>query len=312
MKKVVFFLKLSVFVSTIACFVWFGIMPQFDLQYNASLIDKWNRLKSIKEPKIILVGDSNVAFGIDSQKIQEAFNMPVVNFGLHGGLGQAFHTDMIKPYINEGDIVVIFPAEYNNADTKILDCVLLWTAIGNNIDIWQGISFENYTKIILAYPTYLKRAIVLWISNKGNTTDGVYSRAAFNEYGDNVYPRPNCIISEGNYDSYFASRNLSEVMRVYWNKYNEYILNKNARLFMSSPPILDETLPNDLDLDALQKQLEDELNFPMISRLHNYIYPLEYFYDTGFHLTDVGKTIRTEQLILDISAALLAPTFSNY
>ena len=40
------------------------ISPQFTHKYNASFIDKMNRLESISEPKIVLVSNSNLAFGI--------------------------------------------------------------------------------------------------------------------------------------------------------------------------------------------------------------------------------------------------------
>ena len=77
------------------CFLFLGIVvgvllylsPQYLGNYQASLIDKVERLESIEEPKIVLIGDSNLAFGIDSEKIEEGHGIPVVNMGLHGGFG---------------------------------------------------------------------------------------------------------------------------------------------------------------------------------------------------------------------------------
>ena len=83
----------------------FIIGSQHEDGYCASLIDKAARLESINDPKIILVGNSNLSFGMDSRRVQEALNMPVVNLGLHGGLGNAFHEDIAKLNINSGDIV---------------------------------------------------------------------------------------------------------------------------------------------------------------------------------------------------------------
>ena len=81
-----FILKLILFLGITAGFL-LHLSPQYLGNYQASLIDKVQRLESIHEPKIVLIGDSNLAFGIDSEKIEEAFDMPVVNMGLHGGLG---------------------------------------------------------------------------------------------------------------------------------------------------------------------------------------------------------------------------------
>ena len=77
-------------------FYIFNMLPQYENGYCASLIDKVNRLKSINEPKIVLLGNSNLAFGIDSKMLEESMNMPVVNMGLHGGDGNAFHEEMAK------------------------------------------------------------------------------------------------------------------------------------------------------------------------------------------------------------------------
>ena len=88
------FLKLFllfVIVSLLEVLCLLTISPQFTHEYNASFIDKMKRLESINEPKIVLVSNSNLAFGIQSDLIEDAFEMPVVNLGLHGGLGNAFH-----------------------------------------------------------------------------------------------------------------------------------------------------------------------------------------------------------------------------
>ena len=65
----------------------FVIGNQHEQMYGGALTDKAARMRSIYEPKIIITGDSSVAFGINSPMIQEAMNMPVVNLGLNVGLG---------------------------------------------------------------------------------------------------------------------------------------------------------------------------------------------------------------------------------
>lgn len=297
--------KLILFIAALFVLMFQCVMPQYTALYNAAIIDKYGRLNSIDRPKIILVGDSNVAFGFYSEMIEEAFNMPVVNFGLHGSLGQVFHSNVIRGCIREGDIIVIAPAGYHYSADSI-DCVMAWSTIENHYKLWRGIPVNCYHKMLLAFPTYLKRAMELFLTNSGNRIDdSPWGRVDFNEYGDYSHPRPKCVITDGNYSQFFSSENLDEGLRMYWNDYNEYVLSKGATLYMSAPPILDETL--DVDLVSLQDQLDKELDFPMISRLEDYIYPLEYFYDTGFHMNDHGRELRTQQLIDDLSAVLNRP-----
>ena len=96
LKKTIFFSGL--FILSFMIFVGIDIFysgNQYLNNYQASVIDKIQRLESIKEPKIILVGNSNVAFGINSKMIEDALGMPVVNLGLHGAMGNTFHENMI-------------------------------------------------------------------------------------------------------------------------------------------------------------------------------------------------------------------------
>ncbi len=58
------------------------VMPHYSYKYTSSLLNKMERLESIEEFKIGLIGNSNLAFGIDSAKIEEEFGMSVVNMGL--------------------------------------------------------------------------------------------------------------------------------------------------------------------------------------------------------------------------------------
>ena len=301
-QKVIFLTKVALFIAALLALMFQCVMPQYTTLYNASILDKYDRLKSYEQPKIILVGDSNVAFGFNSEMIQEAFDMPVVNFGIHGSLGQVFNTNVIKGCINEGDIIVIAPAGYHYSSDR-LDCVMAWITIENHYELWKGIPRENYKNMAAAFPTYIKRALKLFITNGGNKLDeNPWGRIMFNEYGDYSYPRPECRIIGDDYSQYFISETLDEQLRIYWNSYNQSVMSKNAVLYMSAPPILSETL--DVDLEIMQKQLDEGLDFPMISRLGDYVYPLEYFYDTGFHMNDHGRAVRTRQLIDDLSAVI--------
>jgi len=305
MRKTVFVSKIILIVVIMLSLIFGIIMPQYSTGYTASLGDKFDRLRSIDEPKIVLVGDSSVVFGFDSEKIQEAFNMPVVNFGFSIDLGQPFHTEMIKANINEGDIIVLAPARFNDETTAILDPILAWVSIENNFRMWSGISPENRIDMILAFPTYLRRAIALFISGEGNLPDyGPYSRAQINVYGDSKYPRPKDgdVEWQFGYGHLFDDNQISPAMKAYWNEFNEFVISRNARLFITGPPILENALS--VDLMPLQTQLDEGLNFPMISNLEDYVYPFEYFFDQNFHLNDFGVEVRTDQFIQDLKFAL--------
>lgn len=309
-QLLLFLLKALVFVAIMACIVFVLVLPQYTTSYNAALIDKRERIAAIEEPKIVLVGDSNLAFGINSQMIEEAMGMPVVNYGLHGSLGQVLAAEMVKPYIREGDIIVLAPTSYDRVDDP--DYVLAWLTIEDHVSLWMDLPASAYDDLVFAFPTYLKRAITLWISGGGNQpigVDNIYSRNSFNEYGDIGSPRPDNVmvndlegaLADENLVS-FQSTGLTLDNQTYWNSLNDYVLSQGATLYMSSPPILIEAYVG--DIEVVQAQLEGGLEFPVISELKDYIFPFEYLYDTPFHLNDIGTTHRTNQLIEDLKSAI--------
>ena len=87
----------------------FMLPPQYSNTFVGELDEKYNRLMEIDEPKIIVLGGSSVAFGLESEIIEEYTGMPVVNFGLYAALGTKVMLDLSKGGINEGDIVVLAP-----------------------------------------------------------------------------------------------------------------------------------------------------------------------------------------------------------
>ena len=63
--------------------VVFALPSQYDKTFLGALRDKYERLTSLEEPKIVIIGGSSAAFGLDSAVIEEHTGMPVVNFGLY-------------------------------------------------------------------------------------------------------------------------------------------------------------------------------------------------------------------------------------
>ena len=87
----------------------FRLPDQYAHTFHGELDEKFDRLNSIDEPKIVVVGGSSVAFGLDSKKLEEYTGMPTVNFGLYAALGTKLMLDLSLSGIGEGDIVVVSP-----------------------------------------------------------------------------------------------------------------------------------------------------------------------------------------------------------
>lgn len=298
-KKIIFFGKvILVFVLVMA--FWMGLLaPQYSLGFNASLLDKVERLKAMEGPKLVLVGNSNLPFGMDSALLEEKVGMPVVNMGLHGGMGNAFHEEMAKINVQPGDIYVICHTEYNDAGDR-MDASLTWVTVENHFGLYRLIRPEYYGDMKDAASTYLKKLLGLWADGSGNeATEDAYSRLAFNEYGDDIYPRPEQVEGlsfEGQKEPVIEEACINRL-----NELNKYLTERGATMLVAAYPIANgEFTPLMSVYDEFQVELEETLDCPVISYFPEYMFDYSYFYDTQYHLTDDGVRMRTNILAEDL------------
>ena len=306
-----FIKKLALFVAAatlsmiaVVLFDYFVIGSQYKYSYQASLIDKVERLESIKEPKIILVGHSNLAFGINSEEIENAIGMPVVNLGLHGGLGNAYHEQIAKLGINEGDIVVVCHSEFSDTD-EIGDPMLAWITYDYNNQLWPIIREKDYKAMLRAYPKYLRKSYLRWILRMGDKDPGgSYSRSAFNKYGDIIYrPADEQLDVEKLFSE--TSVEVPEINDICINRLNElyeYCRERGATMVVAGYPVPYGQYSDftEEDFEDFKFKLVDMLDCDVISDYTDYFYPYDFFYNAKLHLTEEGAEVRTKQLISDL------------
>ena len=301
LKKICLFLGLFLLSAALVFALHFFVIGNQNLgSFQAALLDKTERLRSIGEPKIILVGNSNLAFGVDSEKIQEALGMPVVNMGLHGGLGNAFLENMGKLDISEGDIVVVCHSDYDD-DGTIPDPALAWITVEMHPEFWKLIPAKAIPQMLKAYPSYLYSSAVRFLTGSPKNvpeTGTSYSRAGFNAFGDVcVRGEDSFVFTEGS----VAVPQVGEETAARLNELNRYILSRGATMVVAGYPIgSGEFTPAEAEFDAVEAQLREALDCPVISRFADYFLPYSCFYDTVFHLNDEGVKLRTGQLIADL------------
>lgn len=276
----------------------------FSKSYYAALVDKVAYLEKNKDDKkIILIGGSNVAFGFNSELLENDFpDYKVINFGLYASLGTKIMLDLSKEYINEGDIVAIIP-EINsqsmslyfnpNATLKAIedDWSLLWKLPSNDRIKVIGESF-NFIKD--------KKGKDVIIPDKT-----VYSRMNFNSHYDISYVddegnslRTQNVIVGLHYDlsmpvtyDFTVDNNFFE----YLNDFNMFVESKKAKLYYSFCPVLDlANSSSEEEIINFYWKIKNKLTFPTIGNPFEYIIDSHYFYDTNFHLNDNGAILRTK------------------
>ncbi len=114
---------LAAVYATVVAFAYF-VKDATD--YADASVLKHQLLAMDAPKKYVLVGGSNISYGLDSNVIMERTGCPVVNMGMNGYFGVRFMLDEVKPYLNAGDIVVIaweydsFVKSVDGTDTDLL------------------------------------------------------------------------------------------------------------------------------------------------------------------------------------------------
>lgn len=297
----VFFSINIIFIIVVWCIHAQIIGNQYLGIYNAAILDKVERLVTIDEPKIILIGNSNWCFGVDSEMLEATYGMPVVDMGLHGGLGNKFQENLLKLGLNEGDIVILCHTSY--ADNNSFDDVsLAWITLEHHKELWSILTIQDYIYLISGFPEYIKTSIRLYLQGSPSNIpedEGSYSRTSFNCYGDiNRREDPNYEYKDG--DAVVPQINEICINRL--NRLNKYITNHGAVMYVSAYPIVyGDYTPEKSDYDDFENELRNKMDCPIISHYSDYFIPYEYFYDFKYHLTDEGVIIRTEKLIDDLA-----------
>ncbi|MCR5421298.1 MAG: hypothetical protein K6E98_09840 [Lachnospiraceae bacterium] len=301
-KKILLFLMLFFATFVLVLLVdYFFVGNQHLGNYQASLLDKIERFRSLEGSRIILIGNSNLPFGMNSEMLEKEMGMPVVNMGLHGGLGSAFNSNMVKlSELREGDIVILSLHTYDDND-EIEDPSLALITIEKHKELWKLVRFKDLYGIAKAYPDYFKDCIMYKFTKYDDnipeeTTS--YSRSAFNKYGD-IERR-----FENTFQFYPGSVGIPGVGDVCMeriNELNKYVKERGAVLLIAGYPIgYGEYTPPLSEFEAFEKELVEKSECEVISHFTDYLIPYEFFYDTKYHLNAQGADMRTMQLIKDL------------
>lgn len=279
------------------------VIPNNPNAYQAAKLDKLDKLAQTASPKMILVGGSNLAFSIDSKLLADRFGLPVVNMGLAKSVGLSYLLEECKPYINEGDIVVIAP-EYE------LFFDLYYGSDGLIVELqYYPDGFENLTswgewETVISKFGPIMQAKFSGFVRKGMASleDSVYRRTGFNDFGD----LETHLDAPQHYETHelfpddvpFQEESI-EVL----NKFNEYVLQQGARVLLTWPPLVREEFETHTDkIWLLDQRLRKDVAIPIISKPEDYIFEMPYMYDTAYHLRREGRRIRTLQLVEDLEA----------
>ena len=303
----------AILCSTLAFFgiSGFALKPVYEETYLGEFKHKVSLLeKKSEEKRLIFVGGSAVAFGINSKLINSNLNgYNAVNFGLYASLGSRMMMDFVSNNIQDGDLVILMPEQDSQMLSLYFNGESTWQALDGDFHTLKYLSYDNYSSLIASYPKFALSKI------KHNLNplniDGIYKRDSFNEYGDiesslrnaNImYPKYYDDVNRISFDTDIISSDFID----YANEFNKTVTKKGGEVFYYFPPMNEDSLIDKSysSVDDYYAYLCDELDFPIMGNPHNSLMDPLWFYDTNYHLNTSGSVVYTKQVIKDIKVLL--------
>lgn len=155
-------------------------VPHNPVHYNYVHRLKMARLDTLPGPRLVIIGGSNCAFGLDCSILKDSTGLNPVNTASHASLGLKFMLDEAEPRLRRGDRVVIMPeyaqfyGSFNGANEA-----LTASAIYGGLTGVRRFNAAQWLTFLGGIPKY-----ILGNLKARKSGPGEYSALNFNEYGD--------------------------------------------------------------------------------------------------------------------------------
>ncbi len=282
--------------------------------YYAELAQMYDRLYETEGKKLVIVGGSNVAFGLNGALLEQTlrdrgYDYTVCPFGLYAAVGTSAMLDLSADALGEGDVVVLSIEPGSQTLSTYFGATAFWKCTEEKPEMLLKMSGSKASALVGNYVPYLQERVSIQMNGSYPVAEGVYAKSSFDERCDLIYERPGNMMPVG-YDT-GAPIDLETVVidPSFVEQVNEYChaaREKGANVVMSFSP-MNRSAMLDKSEEAVQAYFEScntQFDCPIISDPNDYILPSGWFYDTNFHLNDAGTQLRTYTLAADVLAYL--------
>lgn len=297
-------LQVVLLTAAMIALVFATIGPDPDHYFAGSRL-QLELLKNTPSPRIILIGGSNVSFGLDAELMQRSLGIPVINDGLHAGLGIAPLREL-QEYIRPGD-VIIMSLEYQLFSSRdVMDGDLAF------LSDWLEYAPERtkflsnpWREIPAVYATMLQRKVNREVNTYlfGGSLDevrNVFVGTQYNSNGDFIGHLQQASTSRRkiSFEPYPISA-VQEELFIFLRQFHQMAREKGAEVYFEAPASRKTNCENtgEAQLANFFGTFEERSSIPVLTPLHEVCLPDKYFFDTAYHLNAEGRQVRTERLI---------------
>lgn len=278
--------------------------------FTEAIIDKQRRLESLPPGKLILVGGSNLAFGVDSRYLETTLRRPVVNMGLSGAVGIPFILDQVRPHISAGDLIVLSP-EYElfferPALTRPVCLHALYLP-----QPWRYVGRTGYLRCVVSTFGETVQHNFTWAVRKALRTndsppDPVYERRSFNRWGDveGHLSRATKLTEAPRETGRIEGKPDEDVLDAI-TRFARFAKKRGARVAFVHPACAASAYAPHLDaLRALDRVLRQRLGGDVIflSVPEDFFFPPHMLFDTRYHLNRAGRALRSQRVTVALQS----------
>ena len=309
-RNIVIFLILLALIPTFHLIAGAALPDYYQDSYYAELPLMYERLNNVQGPKIVVVGGSNVAFGLDTALLEELLaekgvDYTVCSFGLYAAVGTSAMLDLSRDTLNEGDIVILAIEPTAETMSTYFGATAFWKCAENAPELLLAVNLDKQTALFWDYITYLQDRYGILTSGVLPQVEGVYAKDSFNERCDLIFDRAGNTMTLG-FDTAepvdLANLAITKDFTEQVNQYCRAAAKAGAQVCLSFSPV-NRTSLTDASQEAVGaffRLCASTFNCPVISDPNLYILDSGWFYDSNFHLNSAGAVVRTCALAQDI------------
>lgn len=304
-KLVGFFIPLILFLGLS---LFLPVTPKASSSLLMAIREKEASLKRVASPRIILVGGSNLSFGICGQIIQDSLHLHPINMGVHASIGLIHMMNQVFPNIKKGDLVVLVP-EYQQyfgsyaygADGE----ELIRSVFDAQPSDYKLLGYQQWLFVLRSLPKYsLSKYNYKEYFNVEKSV--IYGDQSFNSFGE---VDKHWKMSREHFSPFLSIEdhpNASVFGAI--RRFKDQIEAKGGRLVLSFPCYQDSSYENaKKQIEIIAQRIQQD-HFDVIGYPARYAMPDSLMFNTPYHLTKAGMEYRTKLLVQDIKRFLLSNT----
>lgn len=292
--------------------------------YALATLLKHDRLAAGGTGKIVFVGGSNLAYGLDSAMVERTTGRHVTNMGMNGYFGVRFMLEEVKPFVEAGDIVVValeYDSYFKSGDGSSPELLMVVKARPESLGY---LSPTQRLELLKALPYVAQQKIFRLVREGGRTIydgvrgetrddpdadmDRIETRAGFEEHGDLVaHLRVEWKRELGRgYD--LTHLPLDPGIIPLLQGFASEMQARGVVVRLSyTPTAASFYAQHKATIDALHARLSAATPLVVPSPPTEFVFPDGWFFDTVYHVDAEGRAARTRRMIEDLPVPKPSP-----